>query len=238
MPLQFYVPHADGPPEVGMQLTLSSAQAQHITQVLRQKAGAALNCFDGRGTAFTGVLQATGKRSFACLVEAVAEHQAKPRPSISMALALLKGDAMDRSILLASELGADQIILFPAARSNVRLQADRLNKKLEHWQKIVIGACEQSGRLWLPELSFLPSLVEVISPADLPVLALQQGGERVAAHHLTGSICLLVGPEGGWQGDELELFDQREIATIGLADSTLRAETVPAAALTLVNYLR
>ena len=72
--------------------------------------------------------------------------------SLTLAIGLIKGSAMDRALQQATELGASQILLIQADRSNVPLKSDRMENKRGHWERVISASCEQCGQLCLPEL--------------------------------------------------------------------------------------
>ena len=118
----------------------------------------------------------------------------------------------------ATELGVTQITPIITERTEVRLKADRLEKKVKHWQKILIAACEQSGRAVIPILNsvisfeeavgakfdeeeFLKCILHPASKAKISELSAMKKPERVD---------LLIGPEGGFSENELQLASQHK----------------------------
>jgi len=125
-----------------------------------------------------------------------------------------------------------------AQRCELRLSTKRLENRLQHWQRIMCSACEQSGRTRVPEL---------IAPQSLPdVLEQTQGLQRYCLEpsatpgELTVTdrdICLFTGPEGGFSADELEVLT-KSCTGVQLGELVLRAETAPLVGLALAGAAR
>lgn len=240
MPNRYYVPPATDSTDVavGAEFILDSEQAHYVLRVMRRRNGDEIDCFNGTGTTFSAEVVAPQPKQ--CTLR-VLDSRYQPQVSWTpiVALALLKGAAMDRAIAQSVESGAGRIVLFRGERSNVSLDARRSENKLAHWKKTIISACEQCGQVYLPELALVDSLEDMINVCasvntellvldmDAPLISLQQG--------VTPAV--LVGPEGGWSPQELDYLQQTQARMVSIGPLTLRAETVPAAALSLINFL-
>ncbi len=246
MPAQFYISpsHLQAITKrthflVGDEFPLNETTAHHLTTVLRARSGDEILCFDGAGQRFAAVMLSTTKRAATVKVISIETTQPHPTATTGVALSLLKGQAMDRAIQLATELGASQITLVNAMRSNVVLSKERSAKKLTHWERIVIGACEQCGRTQLPSLatfSSWQSFLDSAEPAQL--IALDMDAPPLAPADINTHTDVMIGPEGGWHDAERELFVQAKIRFCRLTATTLRAETTPGIALALIEQLR
>ncbi len=140
----------EAPLETGATLRLDPEQSHYLTRVMRLKAGDALRCFNGAGSEHAARLTDPNPR--ACSIEIAEElRTAAPAPHrLHLAQAWLKGQAMDRVIQKATELGVTDIWPIAAARSNVRIDAGRTTGRLLHWRGIAKSSTEQSERLFLP----------------------------------------------------------------------------------------
>ena len=161
---------------------------------------------------------------------------------IHLGLSLLKGAAMDRALQQATEPGATSITLLAAKRSNVQLSRERAGGKLAHWQKVIVGACEQSGRLFLPELRAPMNVAEFLDTSmrdhGAEALVLDQHGEPLPKSLAYQPRAILIGPEGGWDDTEVALFNARSLRRYKISDNVMRAETVPAVALALLAHVQ
>lgn len=235
MPMRFLIsePIHDGEP-----IVLAADRSHYLTRVMRHKAGDMIECFDGKGTVFDAQLTEVGNKR--CTLRVTHEQPPAQRPAtaLHLGISLLKGQAMDRAIQQATELGATSISLLDAHRSNVQLAPDRLDNKMIHWQKIIAGACEQSGQLFLPTLTPPQSLQHLITTTDTEVIILDMQGEKLPATLPRAERTLIMGPEGGWDEDERSLFAAHQLTHYQLTAGTLRAETVPSVALALFSHLQ
>ena len=231
---RFFVP---GQHAFGQILQLDAERSNYACKVLRLTAGDALDIFNGVGDCYRCELVEPHQRRAKIRVE---DALAVPPPSNlapSVAIGLLKGQAMDRAIQQAVELGANDIWLLQAQRSNVPIKGERLAQKLEHWRRIIASACEQCGRLWMPMLRGPDATGDVLSQLskDMISVVFDPHGESLPAVLEAAPRLLFIGPEGGWSEDERALFEQNQVAIYRLGPTVLRAETMPGVALALVQ---
>ncbi len=234
MPAHFYVDLSPAPqPAPGTVCHLNPERSNYLCRVMRMRGGQLVTCMDGAGHGFTARLAVADPKRAQLEITEVQARAAPAAHRLGLALSLVKGQAMDRAIQLATELGASNIFLFSSAHSNAKLTAQRSANRMQHWQKIAISASEQCGRLYLPELhlSNLPDLLA----ADTDNMAFQPGADVLPQNLPAADRTLLVGPEGGWSAAELALFERNNCPLYGLGNLILRAETVPAVALALVR---
>ncbi|MEM9621100.1 MAG: RsmE family RNA methyltransferase [Pseudomonadota bacterium] len=214
-------------------LSLEEELSHYLCRVLRMRAHQMFECFDGRGTAFSATLLQPDNRHAQICITARQPKVPAPTRQLAIGISLLKGQAMDRAIQQSTEMGATQIWIFASERSNAKLPAERSDNKMRHWRKIVVGAAEQCGRLHLPvcRSTILPELLA--QPGEKMIL--QPQGIRIPVQLDDADRLLLVGPEGGWSNAELDLFQRNQCTTYTLGDTVMRAETVPAVALTVIQ---
>ena len=237
MPLRFLIP-APEPIETDRIIELDRNQAHYVSRVMRAKPGALLDCFDGAGLAFSARVQQAGRET-TLRVDAVAPRVPPPTPALCVALALLKGPAMDRAIQQAVELGAGQIRLLETARTEVAWKDPRrAANRMQHWVKVISAACEQSGALYLPELHAPQRLATALEAAGAADLVFDASGEPLPDTLAPAARTLFIGPEGGWEEPEIKGFIARSVPVYRLGNHTLRAETMPAVALALVQQLQ
>lgn len=224
--------------DAGDELIVGEEQTHHLLRVLRLQQSDLVYVFDGRGIEWLAAIAKTGKRS--CSLQLQEKLPASPMPlPLGIGLALLKGEAFDRALQKAVELGVQYIALLTTDRANVHWGEDREEGRLSHVRKIVVSACEQSGT------RFLPTLVGPLQLDELKDSHIETSRQLIALHPGSPSLpltlpmvptTLLVGPEGGWSERELSWFDSQGIARYGLGRQVLRAETAPLAALAAVRH--
>ncbi len=151
-----------------------------------------------------------------------------------------KGDRMDWAVQKATELGVSALTPLNSKFCDVKLSAERLEKKRQHWQQIAISACEQSGRNKVPPIHPVLAFDRWLeaTAADLRLIFDASGGDRGDWEtRAPKSVLLLVGPEGGFSTKELSQATGAGFKISALGPRIMRTETVPAAAITLAQYL-
>lgn len=231
----------DLPLQEGATVELPEDSARHLVQVLRMRAGETFTAFNGRGGEYAAILQAAGKREARAQIGAFRNIDRESPLRVTLAQCVSKGERMDYTLQKAVELGVAEIVPLLSERSVVRLDAERWEKKLEHWRGIAVSACEQSGRTRPPRLHAVADLRQWLqaAPADALKLALAPGaplGLRTAPPP-RGPVILLVGPEGGLSETEVRQAASCGFAALSLGPRVLRTETAGVAALAALQAL-
>lgn len=240
MPMRFLIEAAIQPGlRPGIELELDRERSHYLCKVMRMKTGDTLMCFDGKGCAFNALLLDANVKKSVLQVATVEPSEAATAHGVHLGLSMLKGQAMDRALQLATELGATELTLIRAKRSNVHLDDKRQDHKMSHWSKVIAAACEQSGHLYLPKLNPPVELDPWLTaqPAE-KIIVFDLGGEPLPSALEEGDYKLLIGPEGGWDDGERTLFGRLGLVSYSLGTHTLRAETTPAVAITLIRHLQ
>jgi 16S rRNA (uracil1498-N3)-methyltransferase len=216
---------------------------QHLRQSLRLQPGDALTVTDEQGKRYrTTVTDVTPQEITGQIVD-TQQFPQRTTPSLILALALLKGEKMDWAIQKATELGIDRIVPVHAAHSVVKLQPDRVAHQLSRWQRIALEAAQQSERWTIPSIE---------PPAGVPELVARYadcGSKNILAERSNGpslqtiplpvrpeqSVILVIGPEGGWNLEELQLAEREGYRAISLGARILRAETAAIAAVSILQ---
>lgn len=231
MTLRLYTPDAiAGPGE----LTLPAAAARHV-QVRRLQPGDTLVLFDGRGGEWQCEVQAMGRRDVVLRLLAHSAVERELTPPVTIALGMPANDRMDALVEKAAELGMAALQPLHTARSVLRLEAERAERRRAHWQAVAQSACEQCGRTRVP-------VVQPVRGFD-GWLATAAVGEGSAGWLLdpqaplppqpapTRPLLLLSGPEGGFTAAEREAALACGFVAVGLGPRVLRADTAPLAML-------
>jgi 16S rRNA (uracil1498-N3)-methyltransferase len=156
--------------------------------------------------------------------------------AVTLVQALSSGEKMDFTIQKAIELGVAAIQPVLSEKSVVRLSAEREAKKLAHWKRVAIAACEQCGRNRLPEIREPVALDEYRPPAGSKIL-LSPSGEGKMAALAKGPVVLAAGPEAGFSENEERLLLRAGFVPVRLGPRILRTETAALAALAALNAL-
>lgn len=223
----------------GQTVLLSGSEARHISAVLRLQTGQIIEFFDGTGRVYRAKLtRISGREVAANIVSQFQPPQDKAAP-LTLAQGILKGKKMDLLIQKATELG---VITLQPVVSKYCDKGGRRENQLERWRRITIEACKQCHRVHPMDIAPAVPVTELdVSRFSHKILPWE--GERessLASAALTrdsGSICLLIGPEGGFHEEEIQWARTVGFQTVSLGDRILRAETAALAAIAVVRYL-
>jgi len=218
-----------------MRLALPDAVARHV-QVLRLKEGELVTLFNGEGGEFTAIIERLEKKHVQVLVKGFSPREVESAHSLCLAQVLPEGSKMDWIIEKAVELGATTLQPLISSRSLVRLNEDRIAKKMQHWTGILASAAEQCGRNRLPHLAEPAAFGNWITQQDLHrrILLSPRGSEplsRWARHHPPQAVTLIIGPEGGLAPAEEESALAHGALCLTLGERVLRTETAGLAAI-------
>lgn len=222
----------DTPLRPGARIELPESVAHHAIRVLRLEPGSPIILFNGQGGSWSAILHIEARRASAQLVDHDA-HEVELPGRVTLVQGIPGGDKMDFVIEKATELGATGLAPIAAQRSILKLSGPRLEKRLQHWQRVAIAACEQCGRNRVPGVTFPLSLAEWMhqhaTAHDRVLIAHPEGGitlnEALAEVPLQGALALLVGPEGGWSEQELQGAIQLGALPVRFGPRILRTET-------------
>ena len=230
------------------QLILSAEESHHLISVNRAATGHTIVAFDGRGSEWICELALADKR--AARLKVRFKQKIQPLPfSITLGQALPKGGTMDDIVRKATEIGATRIVPLASERTQVHLDADRSDRKIEKWTHAALEAAKQCGNPWLPEITPLQSataFMESASGYDLKLIASLQPGAKSLKSVLAASIIALgrrprsavwlVGPEGDFTPAELSVARSAGFEPITLGPLVLRCETAAVYALSVLSY--
>ena len=218
-----------------MRLALPDAVARHV-QVLRLKEGELVTLFNGEGGEYTAIIERLEKKHVQVLVKGFSPREVESAHSLCLAQVLPEGSKMDWIIEKAVELGATTLQPLISSRSLVRLNEDRIAKKMQHWAGILASAAEQCGRNRLPHLAEPAAFGNWITQQDLHrrILLSPRGSEplsRWARHHPPQAVTLIIGPEGGFAPAEEEIAVAHGALCLTVGERVLRTETAGLAAI-------
>ncbi len=233
--------YLDLPLTTGATVTLPVTAADHAVRVLRLAAGAAITLFNGDGRDYPATLLDIGKRPQA-RVEAVIEPGNESPLALTLSQAVVRGEKMDLIVQKATELGVVRIVPLFTERSEVRLDAARARKRLDHWQSIAISACEQSGRARIPIVAApLPLevwLQDLATHTGARLTLLPRAPLRIRdVTFPTPHGALVVGPEGGLGSRDTAALLAADFAAVQLGPRILRTETAGLAALAALQSM-
>jgi 16S rRNA (uracil1498-N3)-methyltransferase len=223
---------------VGNNITLDVAASAHLVRVLRLKVGSSLIIFNGQGGEYSAELITAEKKQAVVVLKKFIEISRESPLQLHLAQGISRGNKMDYTIQKAVELGVHKITPLFTEYCNVQLSGERLNKKVEHWRAIIISACEQCGRNYIPELVVPEKFSNWINSCGeqekliLDPIATQSFSDLAKKYQ---SICLLVGSEGGLSEQEVKLAQRFGFQSVRIGPRILRTETAAMAAISAIQ---
>lgn len=217
-------------------LVLREDEVRHM-RVLRLRPGDRIGAVDGRGRWFLAEVEDIGDTLATARKLSEKAWVGEPEVRVTLGVGLLKGERFDFLVEKSTELGVHRI--FPLlTRRTVRMGA-----KAERWIRIAKAAMKQCRRSWLPEVSAPVDLKEAIRKMegmDLKLVAWEEEGrslEDVLPGGKVSSVGLLVGPEGGFCEEEVDMAVDAGFVPFSLGPRRLRSETAGTLALGVLLYL-
>ena len=213
---------------------MQGSDVNHIRNVLRMKPGEDVRVNDGRGKTYLCCISSYEEQTAVLDILKELDSDTELPSRIILFQGLPKGDKMEWIVQKAVELGAYSIVPFAAKRSVVKLDEKKAAKKQARWQLIAKGAAEQSGRGIIPEVSTVRTFAEALGMAgDLDVVLipyeLEEGMKetvRILEEIAPGqSVGIFIGPEGGFEEEEVERAKEAGAYAITLGKRILRTET-------------
>lgn len=234
------------PSQVGEgQIVIMGSDVNHIKNVLRKRIGEELAVSDGNNRKYRcAVASYEDEKAVLDILEELPVDTELPS-RIYLFQGLPKQDKMEWIVQKAVELGAFQVVPVSTKRAVMRLDEKKAVKKVERWQQIAESAAKQAGRGYVPQVAPVMSYRKALEYADsLNVLLipyeLAEGMEytrQVLRMIRPGqSVGIFIGPEGGFEQEEVELAVEHGAAVITLGKRILRTETAGLAALSLLMF--
>ena len=205
------------------------------------RVGSIITLTDSEGEDFRGrVLRLSGKRASVLTFETFQSPTESPL-EIILLQALPEKERMELIIQKATELGVSTIVPFKSEKSISLEERETKQKKAHRWQEIAIKAVQQSRRAKVPSVEgYRPfeKALEVCKDDGLKILLWEKEGEslkKILKPYLPRRIYVMVGPEGGFTGEEVKLAKRHGFIPVKLGQRILRTET---AAITLIGILQ
>ena len=221
----------------GKTAELDSDNSHHLNKVLRFPVGKNITVFNGDGFDYTALVQGA-KKTTSLKIISKARNNSESKLDLTLAQGIAKGEKMDFLIQKAVELGVKRIIPMKLERCVVRLRDEKVQKKIDHWQKSANHACEQSGR---------SVIVTVSDPVSLEGLLEERGHNGFVLHHRakislsqvqeTSNATIWIGPEGGLTEKEVNESEFAGYQSVHIGKRVLRTETASLAAIANMQLL-
>jgi 16S rRNA (uracil1498-N3)-methyltransferase len=229
-----HTPHALQP---GQEISLDGRAAHYLGRVLRVTANDTIVLFNGDGHDYATQWVRAGKGEVVLLLTSRLPAVRESGIAITIVQAISRGERMDQTLQKCTELGAVGFQPLQSERVEIKLKADKLEKRLEHWRGVVISACEQSGRSVVPEVREPLGFHDWLKSArDAFRLVLVPGAHLpLARMDFPAAVQVVVGPEGGFSDPELEQLTSQGVQAVSLGPRVLRTETAAPAAVAVIQ---
>jgi 16S rRNA (uracil1498-N3)-methyltransferase len=222
-------------------ISISGPLLDHFRS-LRIKVGEEIVVADGLGSRHHVTVTALSGRALQGRILRSERQPARAAPSVVLCQALLKGEKMEWVIQKATELGVDRIVPLVTRHSIVRPQPSRMEHQRSRWQRIALEAAQQSERWTVPAVDEPVDCTEVsaVSASGMKLALVERSAKTsLAAVPLPAeadhTVVLLIGPEGGWDEEEVSSIAAQGYNTLTLGSRILRAETAAIAALSILQ---
>jgi 16S rRNA (uracil1498-N3)-methyltransferase len=239
---RFFAPTLDPGDEA---VTLPRDEAEHLMRVLRLGVGDMVAVFDGRGHEFTARVASAFRRDVRLQLVSRVDPPPEPAVALTIVQAVLKGDKMDDVVRDAVMLGAAAIQPIVTRRTETTVATLLRSARVDRWRRVALASVKQSRRAVLPEIR-LPLTIESYLDEPAPALRLMlvepgaaPEAETLSAiqRHPPADAAVLIGPEGGWTEQECAAARGRGVRLVMLGHRTLRADAVPVAAISVLQFL-
>ncbi|MDP8262650.1 MAG: 16S rRNA (uracil(1498)-N(3))-methyltransferase [Candidatus Ancaeobacter aquaticus] len=223
---------------------LDATQVNYLINVLRLKQGDSITVFDGEGCEYDAYIDECGDNAVAAKIVKKRECETNAESVyITVAVALAKGKKMSLIVQKLTEIGVDVIVPLVTKRTVVQVKDDEVKK--EKWKKVAIEAAKQCGR------ADIPAITEIMEFSDY-VHNKHAGGMKLIAYEsgktllksimqekqvlVAGSVCVVVGPEGGFEKSEIAQAQENGFQEFSFGETILRTETAAIAAALIIKY--
>ena len=216
----------------------------HIVKVMRNKVGDLIEiCYDNKAY-LAKITNLTNELVNFEIVEQLSNKK-QNKPNITLVQGLAKGDKNDDIIKHSTELGVDEIILLQMKRSIVKIEANKVDAKLNRYKKIAKEASEQSHRNSIPEVRLLTNLNNIdFNNYDLKLLLDEEEAKKIDGRLLRNidfininNVIFVIGPEGGIDDKERLYFIEKGFIPVSIGNNILRTETASLDFLAMINYI-
>ena len=222
-------------------LIIDGEDVNHITKVLRHSIGDEITCCDGLGNDYVAKITDFDKKEISC--EVISKTKAETEPNIKVILiqGVPKAAKMDYIIQKTTELGISEIYPCEMSRCVAKIENP---KKIERWQKISKEAAKQSGRGVVPLVHGainVATAIEILKEADVSFVPYEcdEGNSLrpvLVEANEPKTVAFMIGPEGGFDKNEIDEIIKNGIHTVSLGKRILRTETAGEAVLSMVMY--
>ena len=223
--------------ERGSFIQLNNDSTHYLSKVLRLRVESQIKLFNNNEGEFLATIISKSSTNVTVSIDLQLREPEEDTLRFHVALAITKGERMDYAIQKSVELGVTSIIPFFSELSEVKIRDEnRLENKLRHWKRVAMNACQQCGRLSLPDVEKPKIFQDLIKQGidDSYVLFDASGHKKLRKIYFKNELYLVFGPEGGFSNSEL-ITAKKKINVASLGPRILRSETAPVVALSILQ---
>jgi len=224
-------------------IVMDDFASHHALKVMRLKNNDQLILFNGDGSDYTGQVINITKRQVEVSIKSKKNIGSESNLKVIILQALTSSDKMDLIIQKTTELGISEIQPIVCERSIVKIKKDKIEKKLSHWRQVAIAACEQCGRAEIPKIREPENIIKYLervmeSDKDTKIILSPEAAQSLdnIIPNSKQAIKVLIGPEGDFTKQELDLSIQKGFSPIKIGPRILRTETAPITILSILQY--
>ena len=221
-------------------IVISGEEANHIIKVLRMKEGESLTVFDTEGNCADGVIEKIGQKEVSVSVKRRYESDTEPKLKITLFQGIPKNPKMDLIIQKATELGVTKIVPVNTKRIVAKIEKDA---KMDRLRRIAFEAAKQCGRAYVPKISdpvSFDTAIKMLKECDAAIIPYECEKDGKLTKDLlenATSLGIIIGPEGGFEEDEVEKAEKAGVKRVTLGKRILRTETAGLIASALCLYV-
>lgn len=225
---------------INTDILLDEFASRYLRDVLRLNVENKLILFNGDGKEYSAIISAVSKQGVRLQIVDAIEKNLESSLMIHLGQVISKGEHMEFTLQKSTELGVMVITPLFSTRSEVHLKGDREEKKLAHWQRIIISACEQCGRNRIPQLLKPLNIYEWIQQRneETKFMLDHQAQDKIDTDNIASKVALLVGPEGGLTIEEKNYAKAHHFISLQLGPRVLRTETAGMAAIVALQVIK
>ena len=213
---------------------VEGSDVNHMKNVLRMKTGEELTIGDGDGWLYLCVVESYEEDMAVLKILEKKKDESELPSKIYLFQGLPKQDKMELIVQKAVELGVYQVIPVATKRAVVKLDAKKAKKKVERWQQIAVSAAKQAGRGIIPAVGEVCTYAQALKYADELAEGMEETKQIIAEIRPGQSVGIFIGPEGGFEKEEVEQAVKAGAEPLTLGNRILRTET---AGLTMLSVL-
>ncbi len=225
------------------EVRLSREECHHLSRVLRLQVGDAVAVFDKAGRAFEAIVQAINSHEALLRIE-----KALPARGLTLALTVaispIRPEAMSWLVQKLTELGVSALAPFVSSRTSLPQAGDAESdeSRRKRWERISLAACKQCGRTTPIAIQPVRPFSKVFAELPSPCFFAWEGGDALplakaaqsANQNQFHSASIVIGPEGGFTAEEMQLALNHGVVVVDLGPNILRAETAAIAASAII----